>query len=252
MWYDERGGVNRWSCSAAERSTHGSSRPASTCWPTGSTSSLPMPAGTAELRTSRVLHPRGAGAGHDRVPGDGGGSARASGRPRRGRERGDARRPAPPRPGQPARRDRRRRSPRRSRARRQPEPGRRRRGGRGVRGELRRGVTRGRRALPGGGREGRGDAGRGADGDAVGAGRHHQPDPGDGAGDDDAVPLEHTLALYRGIADSALVVVPGTSHFLVQEKPALCNAIIVEFLTTGPVPTVAPIRRATRPRPSAR
>ena len=72
------------------------------------------------------------------------------------------------------------------------------------------------------------------------------------AGDDDAVPLEHTLALYRGIADSELVVVPGTSHFLVQEKPALCNAIIVEFLTTGPVPTVAPIRRATRPRPSAR
>jgi len=38
--------------------------------------------------------------------------------------------------------------------------------------------------------------------------------------------------------------VPGTSHFLLQEKPALCNAIILDFLANDPVPTVAPIRRA--------
>jgi pimeloyl-ACP methyl ester carboxylesterase len=63
-------------------------------------------------------------------------------------------------------------------------------------------------------------------------------------GDDDIITLEHTLALYRGIAHSELAVVPGTSHFLIQEKPALCNTIIVDFLTTEPVPTVAPIRRA--------
>jgi pimeloyl-ACP methyl ester carboxylesterase len=65
------------------------------------------------------------------------------------------------------------------------------------------------------------------------------------AADDDIITLEHTLALYRGIADSELAVVPGTSHFLLQEKPELCNTIVVDFLTTGPVPTVAPMRRTT-------
>jgi hypothetical protein len=50
--------------------------------------------------------------------------------------------------------------------------------------------------------------------------------------------------MYEGIPNSELAVVPGTSHFLLQEKPALCNTIIVDFLTTQPVPTVAPIRRA--------
>ena len=64
------------------------------------------------------------------------------------------------------------------------------------------------------------------------------------ASDDDIITLEHTLALYRGIANTELAVVPGTSHFLTQEKPALCNTIIVDFLTTEPVATVAPIRRA--------
>ena len=46
---------------------------------------------------------------------------------------------------------------------------------------------------------------------------------------------------------SKLAVVPGTSHFLTQEKPALVNAIVLDFLTNEPVPTVAPIRRAPRP-----
>jgi hypothetical protein len=31
----------------------------------------------------------------------------------------------------------------------------------------------------------------------------------------------------------------------VVEKPALCNTIIVDFLATDPVPTLAPIRRAS-------
>jgi hypothetical protein len=34
-----------------------------------------------------------------------------------------------------------------------------------------------------------------------------------------------------------------TSHELLVEKPALCNTIIVDFLATDPVPTMAPIRR---------
>jgi pimeloyl-ACP methyl ester carboxylesterase len=55
--------------------------------------------------------------------------------------------------------------------------------------------------------------------------------------------LEHTLALYRGIPDCELAVVPGTSHFLIQEKPAPCNMLILEFLTIDAVPTIAPIRR---------
>jgi pimeloyl-ACP methyl ester carboxylesterase len=66
-------------------------------------------------------------------------------------------------------------------------------------------------------------------------------------GDDDEVSLEHAIAMYRGIADAELAVVPGTSHGLLHEKPALCNAIIVDFLTTDPVPTFAPIRRRGAP-----
>lgn len=64
------------------------------------------------------------------------------------------------------------------------------------------------------------------------------------AADDDITNLEHMLELYRAIPDSELSIVPGTSHFLLQEKPDLCNAIILDFLANDPVPTVAPIRRA--------
>lgn len=63
-------------------------------------------------------------------------------------------------------------------------------------------------------------------------------------GDDDLVSLEHVAAMYEGIPDSELAVVPGTSHFLLQEKPELCNTIIVDFLVREPVATIAPIRRA--------
>ena len=63
-------------------------------------------------------------------------------------------------------------------------------------------------------------------------------------GDDDAVAAEHTLRLYRGIPDAELAVVPGTSHALIIEKPDLCNRVMLDFLTTEPVPTFMPIRRA--------
>jgi pimeloyl-ACP methyl ester carboxylesterase len=63
-------------------------------------------------------------------------------------------------------------------------------------------------------------------------------------GDDDLTTMEHVNATYEGIPDSELAIVPGTSHFLLQEKPALCNEIIVQFLTEDAVLTVAPIRRA--------
>jgi pimeloyl-ACP methyl ester carboxylesterase len=63
-------------------------------------------------------------------------------------------------------------------------------------------------------------------------------------GDDDEVTLEHAIASYRGLPDAELMVVPGTSHGLLVEKSHLCNSVILEFLTTDPVPTMAPIRRA--------
>jgi pimeloyl-ACP methyl ester carboxylesterase len=64
------------------------------------------------------------------------------------------------------------------------------------------------------------------------------------AGDDDMIPAEHTLVLYRSIPDSELAVVPGTSHALIIEKPDLCNRIILDFLTKDPAPTYMPVRRA--------
>ena len=67
-------------------------------------------------------------------------------------------------------------------------------------------------------------------------------------GDDDEVTLEHAIAMYRALPAAELAVVPGTSHGLLHEKPALCNRMIVDFLTTDPPPTIAPVRRASAPR----
>ncbi len=64
-------------------------------------------------------------------------------------------------------------------------------------------------------------------------------------GGDDEVRLEHAIALYRALSDAELAIVPGTSHGLLVEKPEQCNTMIVDFLTTDPVPTFAPIRRAS-------
>ncbi len=50
-------------------------------------------------------------------------------------------------------------------------------------------------------------------------------------GDDDEIPMEHTLALREGLPHAQLAVMPGTSHGLLAEKPDLCNRIIIEFLT---------------------
>jgi len=69
-------------------------------------------------------------------------------------------------------------------------------------------------------------------------------EPGVMFGDDDLMTMEHVNATYEGIPDAELAIVPGTSHVVLQEKPALCNEIIVQFLTEDAVPTVAPIRRA--------
>jgi pimeloyl-ACP methyl ester carboxylesterase len=63
-------------------------------------------------------------------------------------------------------------------------------------------------------------------------------------GDDDMMTLEHTIDLYRAIPRSELAVIPGASHTVPLEKPALVNGIVLDFLANDPIPTMLPIRRA--------
>lgn len=64
--------------------------------------------------------------------------------------------------------------------------------------------------------------------------------------DDDLMTLEHAVDMYNALPNAELAVVPGTSHFLTQEKPDLVNTIVLDFLTNDPVPTIAAIRRAPK------
>ena len=64
-------------------------------------------------------------------------------------------------------------------------------------------------------------------------------------GDDDMIALDHTVALYEALPAGQLAVVPGTSHVLTMEKPALVNQLIVDFLAESGAPgTLAPVRRS--------
>ena len=65
--------------------------------------------------------------------------------------------------------------------------------------------------------------------------------------DDDLMTLGHAVEMFDALPNAELAVVPGTSHFLTQEKPHLVNALVMDFLTNEPVATVAPIRRAPQP-----
>jgi pimeloyl-ACP methyl ester carboxylesterase len=53
-------------------------------------------------------------------------------------------------------------------------------------------------------------------------------------GDDDIVTLEHGVAMARAIPDVQLAVVPGTSHTMPYEKPALVAQLFVDFLADEP------------------
>ncbi|MFJ2730204.1 alpha/beta fold hydrolase [Streptomyces collinus] len=66
-------------------------------------------------------------------------------------------------------------------------------------------------------------------------------------GDDDMVTLEHSIALYRAVPGSQLAVVPGASHLVPLEKPALVNRMILDHLGQDATETMMPIRRAGRP-----
>ncbi|MFG1922209.1 alpha/beta fold hydrolase [Cryptosporangium sp. NPDC048952] len=49
-------------------------------------------------------------------------------------------------------------------------------------------------------------------------------------GDDDMVRIEHSAALLTTLPEAQLGVVPGTSHGLLMEKPALANQLLLDFL----------------------
>jgi pimeloyl-ACP methyl ester carboxylesterase len=53
-------------------------------------------------------------------------------------------------------------------------------------------------------------------------------------GDRDAIIPEHTLELFRSIKGAQLCVIPGATHFLLSEKPAIADRVILEFLASGP------------------
>jgi pimeloyl-ACP methyl ester carboxylesterase len=63
-------------------------------------------------------------------------------------------------------------------------------------------------------------------------------------GDDDVVGLDHTVELYELLPQGQLAVIPGASHAVFMEKPALLNRMILEFLSEeGPPETILPVRR---------
>jgi pimeloyl-ACP methyl ester carboxylesterase len=61
--------------------------------------------------------------------------------------------------------------------------------------------------------------------------------------DDDLMTPAHAVEMYEALPNAELAIVPGTSHFLMQEKAQLVNQLVLDFLTNDPVQTVAPIRR---------
>jgi pimeloyl-ACP methyl ester carboxylesterase len=65
--------------------------------------------------------------------------------------------------------------------------------------------------------------------------------------DDDLMTPAHAVEMYEALPNAELAIVPGTSHFLMQEKAHLVNQLVLDFLTNDPVQTVAPIRRAKPP-----
>jgi len=64
------------------------------------------------------------------------------------------------------------------------------------------------------------------------------------AGDDDVIKHDHTISLYEALPLGQLAIIPGTSHGLIKEKPALAVAVIMQFLEDLSYPiTRQPIRR---------
>ena len=66
-------------------------------------------------------------------------------------------------------------------------------------------------------------------------------------GDDDLMTLAHTASLYESLPHGQLAVIPGTSHAVLLEKPALVAQIVRDFLSAPAVAeTYFPVRRKPR------
>ena len=64
-------------------------------------------------------------------------------------------------------------------------------------------------------------------------------------GDDDAVTPEHTLSLYESLQNGQLAVIPGASHLVPIEQPALVFQLADAFVQNGgAVSELMPMRRA--------
>lgn len=64
------------------------------------------------------------------------------------------------------------------------------------------------------------------------------------SGDDELFSFGHTTSMYEALPQGRLAIIPGTSHFLLKEKPELTQAIIRDFLANLDYPiTRAPVRR---------
>ena len=68
-------------------------------------------------------------------------------------------------------------------------------------------------------------------------------------GDDDYVTVKHAEATAAGVAEGQLAVVPGASHLVPMEKPALFNQLVRDFIRSPRPETMMPLRR--RPAPAA-
>ena len=55
------------------------------------------------------------------------------------------------------------------------------------------------------------------------------------AGDGDVIAPDHTALIHRSIPGSQLAIVPGTTHMLIREKPALVGALLQAFLDESSV-----------------
>ena len=66
------------------------------------------------------------------------------------------------------------------------------------------------------------------------------------AGDDDVVRHEHTIEIFENIPNSQLLIIPGTSHMLVKEKPKELQRAIKNFYKKPAPETIWPLRRVQR------
>ena len=64
------------------------------------------------------------------------------------------------------------------------------------------------------------------------------------ASDDESFSFAHITSMYEAIALGQLAIIPGTSHYVIKEKPELTQAIIKDFLANlVPPVTRQPVRR---------